>query len=149
MGLKSFSFPGPSIFAGHPAAEPLPRLPDWQAAWRDKAVRDEREACALLAEEHGAHAAAAEIRARGTSAKRLDAVSQGPCSLIPDPSLAHIRAMPSIGPAIEAAAAKALRDNPPPPDVLLPEGCTRWWPRLDVVDREEGLCLRLTWEAKR
>lgn len=42
-----------------------------------------------------------------------------------------------------------LRDNPPPSAALLPDGCSRWWPRVDVVDREEGLCARLTWEARK
>lgn len=55
--------------------------------------------------------------------------------------------------AFDFAMAEALsrleRDNPPPPDALLPDGCSRWWPRVDVVDREEGLCARLTWEARK
>lgn len=62
--------------------------------------------------------------------------------------------VPTFDPtAFDRAMADVVRqlmcENPPPPDVLLPEGCSRWWPRVDVVDREEGLCARLTWEARR
>ena len=63
--MKTYSFPGPPFFAEHPAALPLPRLPDWQTEMRNKAVRDEREACARLAESQGQGVLAEAIRQRG------------------------------------------------------------------------------------
>lgn len=95
------------------------------------------------------------VRPEEVASLRLDlewcaAAPKEPVKLVMDPSLAHIRAMPSIGPAIAEATAKALRENPPPPDALLPEGYTRWVPRLEpeLEYREDGVFARFTWEAK-
>ncbi len=109
-------------------------LPDWQTDMRDNAVRDEREACARLAEEHGAHATAVEIRARG-EARDIAARPIPACEPTP------------FDRVMAEAVSRLQRENPPPPDALLPDGCSRWWPRVDVVDREEGVCVRLTWEG--
>lgn len=48
-----------------PDPQPLPSLPDWQTEMRNKAVRDEREACARIAESQGQGVLAEAIRQRG------------------------------------------------------------------------------------
>ena len=50
--------------------------------------------------------------------------------------------------AMAEAVQRLQRENPPPPDALLPDGCSRWWPRVDVDERDGKMLARMTWEAK-
>lgn len=141
MGV-TYSFPGPPFFVKQP--DPLPlSFPDYQAEWRKQVVCDEREACARLAESQGQGVLASAIRARG-GVPLAPGSNEVRATVKPAPP-----SEPSpFGRAVAEAAERLARENPPPPDALLPDGYSRWWPRVDIVDREEGLCARLTWEAK-
>jgi hypothetical protein len=120
--MKTYSFPDPSFFAG-----------------------DEREACARLAEQYGAHAIAAEIRARGGVTPTPVSNEIRKAALYQVESLRNI----GMGKAIADAVDKMLRDNPPPPDELLPEGCTRWVLATRLPDDDRPDVLWFKWEAKR
>lgn len=125
-----------------PDPQPLPSLPDWQTEMRNKAVRDEREACARLAEEHGAHATAAEIRARG--------------GVAPTPVGDEVREVvlrqveplidKGFGEAISDFTVTMLRANPPPP--FDPPDGGKWWPKVTTEERDGKTFARMTWEAK-
>jgi hypothetical protein len=143
--MKTYSFPDPSFFAGYPDVLPPSRLPDLQTELRNKAVCDEREACARLVEQHGPHAIAAEIRARG-------GVTPTPASNETRKAALHqVEPLRDIGmgKAIADAVDKMLRENPPPPDELLPDGCSRWVLVTLPYRDDEPDVLWFKWEAKR